>query len=674
LCWLSIAWGFWFVLLSFVSYSLLTVLRVSLKASSLIVLGWGLALVITLGVQFLVYFGPRFGMHRVLEKLLLQIRGMPRYMRVSLSTLSFLSPIIFLYLTHFAQKSRAYALLLIFSRPLSERQPLIDASILVVLVPAVVAAALTWPFKKPKAYLARGMLIMVALATLAVSITWLSRVTPYPFSLDWDEGNRLYDYSQFFGSDVYLHDGPIDFAYSSPGRYILWGIAFLINGLPIWAHRLWDAIVRIVPAYLVGWLLFRHEKRRLLRVGLAAAGGIFIHQARVYPMLLLAAALVLAFQDSVYPFRAGSTILAASYATISRWTWAFAPASWGGISDMLINYRGRAGHWLKRLLPAVVIFFLGALPGLVLQGRHFFGFLVSTSGEGGGYEVTQPLLWYRLLPNETYPEGIVLGLLIAVGPILAVLAWLIIRRIWDLDVWQILGTGSFLIAFLAIGLVASVKIGGGSDLHNLDMFMVTVVLVVAIAYRQLRASDRFKWLEWPTWVQMMVGLTLLMATWNVLRVTGISSFPNQEAAMRKLGRIEQEVAAASEKGDVLFMDQRQLLTFRYIKGVPLVAEYEKKYLMDMAMADNSEYFRAFYEDLQQRRFELIISHPLKVRYEGRTDTFGLEGDAWVKWVSAPVLCYYEPELTLQEPKVMLLVPREEAGDCSSAMPAEALPN
>jgi hypothetical protein len=612
-------------------------------------------------------------MTRLLERLSLRIQGMPRYMRIALFIIIFLSPIIFVHLTHLAGKSRIRTLLRILSLPLSERKSLVDVSKLLVLPPAVAAAALTWPFHRPRGYLARAMLTMVALSTLAVSVTWLSRVTPYPFSLDWDEGNRLYDYSQYFGTEAYIHDGPIDFAYSFPGRHGLWGIAFLIDDLPIWGHRLWDAVVRIVPAYLLGWLLFRHERRRLLRIGLVAGAAIFIHQARIYPMLLLAAALVLTFQDSGYPLRTGSSMLAALYASISRWTWAFAPASWASINDVLINYRQRGGDSLKRLFPAIGIFILGALPGLILVGRYFFDFLVPATG-GGEIEISQPLLWYRLLPNETYPEGIVLGLLIAVGPILAVLAWLIIRRIWELDVWQMLWIGGFLLVLLAMGLVASVKIGGGSDLHNLDMFVVTVVLVVAIAYRQLRASDRFNWQKWPTWIQMMVGVSLLVATWNILRVTGISRFPSQEVAMRRLERIEQEVAAANEKGDVLFMDQRQLLTFGYIKGVPLVAEYEKKYLIDKAMASDSEYFKGFYEDLRQKRFKLIISHPLKVKYEGEDDIFGLESDAWVKWVSAPVLCYYKPELTFEKPKVMLLVPREEDEDCSSAIPQETLSN
>lgn len=609
----------------------------------------------------------------LLHRPLARIEGLPTFLRAAVFLFFFLSPIIFVHLTHLAGKSPIYALLLIFSRPVAEWKSLVDASILLMLVPAVLGATLTWPFREPRGRLSRALLMMVALATLAVLITWLSRVTPYPFSLDWDEGNRLYDYSQYFGSENYLHQGPIAFAYSSPGRHALWGIAFLINGLPIWVHRLWDAVVRIVPAYLVGWLLFRHERRRLLRIGLAAGMAIFIHQARIYSMLLLAAALFLAFQESGFPLRVGSTMLATYYASLSRWTWALAPASWAGISDLLVNYGQRSGAWAKRLLPAVVVFFLGALPGLFLERSRFFSFLGPAS-EDGGFEVSQPLLWYRLWPNETYPEGIVLGLLIAAGPILAVLIWLIIRRIWTLDFWQVLGTGWFLLVFLAGGLVASVKIGGGSDLHNLDVFIVTVGLIVAIAYRQIREADQFEWNAWPLWVRLFIGASILIATWNVLRVTAISKYPSQQAAMRKLERVREEVYAASAEGEVLFMDQRQLLTFGYITDVPLVAEYEKKYLMDMAMASNSSYFKGFYEDLSQRRFRLIISHPLKVKYEGKSDAFGLEGDAWVKWVSAPLLCYYEPKVTFDKPRMMLLAPREDPGDCSQSIPLEALNN
>lgn len=48
--------------------------------------------------------------------------------------------------------------------------------------------------------------------------------------------------------------------------------------------------------------------------------------------------------------------------------------------------------------------------------------------------------------------------------------------------------------------------------------------------------------------------------------------------------------------------------------------------------------------------------------------FDEENNAWVKWVSRPVLCYYEPKVTLKEVGVQLLVPKADTSDCSSQLP------
>jgi hypothetical protein len=71
------------------------------------------------------------------------------------------------------------------------------------------------------------------------------------------------------------------------------------------------------------------------------------------------------------------------------------------------------------------------------------------------------------------------------------------------------------------------------------------------------------------------------------------------------------VQQAKLKGDVLFMDQRQLLTFGYVKDVPLVADYEKKLVMDQAMSGNQAYFDEFYKDLANHRFSMIVSEPIR---------------------------------------------------------------
>jgi len=78
----------------------------------------------------------------------------------------------------------------------------------------------------------------------------------------------------------------------------------------------------------------------------------------------------------------------------------------------------------------------------------------------------------------------------------------------------------------------------------------------------------------------------------------------------------------------------------------------------MAMANDAGYFEDFYEDLAKHRFSMIISEPLQVTFQGGEFEFGNENDAWVKWVSIPVLCYYEPVETYPEFGTQILVPKD----------------
>lgn len=78
------------------------------------------------------------------------------------------------------------------------------------------------------------------------------------------------------------------------------------------------------------------------------------------------------------------------------------------------------------------------------------------------------------------------------------------------------------------------------------------------------------------------------------------------------------------------------------------------------MADNADYFAGFYQDLADHRFSMIVSEPLRVSFQGTTYEFGNENDAWVKWVSIPVLCYYEPVETFPQFGTQLLVPKPKS--------------
>jgi hypothetical protein len=315
----------------------------------------------------------------------------------------------------------------------------------------------------------------------------------------------------------------------------------------------------------------------------------------------------------------------------------------------------------------------------------------------GGVEAAledQALLWYRLFPNPSFPPGILLALVLAVLPLIVVLIHLSFTQRWMLNAWQKLAIILPLLAFLAVGLTVSVKIGGGGDLHNMDMFIIGLMFTGAIAWHN---SDR-EWIKrpelLPSWIRIMLLLSVALPTlWPYvnLKPTVIheedtnwvrtladippprrfpNTLPSEADTAHALEIVRRSVAQASQSGEVLFMDQRQLLTFGYIVDVPLVAEYDKKVLINEAMSDDAEYFEGFYADLEAQRFSLIITNPLHERIQTESDNFGEENNAWVKWVSTPLLCYYEPWRTLKDVTVQLLVPRQDVSQCGQILPLD----
>lgn len=77
---------------------------------------------------------------------------------------------------------------------------------------------------------------------------------------------------------------------------------------------------------------------------------------------------------------------------------------------------------------------------------------------------------------------------------------------------------------------------------------------------------------------------------------------------------------------ILFTDHLQLLTFSFMMGVPFLPEH-KKALIDMALSGDADYFSTFCRDLAE---------------------FCEENNAWVTWISTPLLCYYEPLYALKK--------------------------
>ncbi len=519
---------------------------------------------------------------------------------------------------------------------------------------------------------------LVSLESVGFSVGWLVLVSAItrsllavvdnPFSMYWSEGNRLYDYSLVFGQNLYNYGGRIPDPYNTPGRYGLWGLLYLWRGLPIEAHRFWNIVLLTLPSFILAWALTRNLQSAVLRRALFLwITAFFILLAPLQPPFMLMAAIVALFAFQPSPVVRGASLVAASlYAGFSRWTWVLAPGAWGALTDLLLYYPKRKGHWFKRLLPTALMALLGALPGFLLNIGNFFGNTSSSATTAH-----QPLLWYRLLPNPTLGPGIVLLTLMITGPLAALLIYKVSTHQWQLDGFQLLGVWGSLIGFLGAGLVISTKIGGGGDLHNLDMFIGTlmIVTVLGLGAQLLSSSKGLDLKHWPAWALAMICLLVLQPVYPFTPFYPSASYdpwldlPTQADTDLTLGKINSAVSDYSRRGEVLFMDQRQLLTFGYVPAIPFVAEYEKKYMMDQAMASNASYFQPYYQDLAAKRFTLIVTEPLKVNLKEGSGVFSEENDLWVTWISAPTLCFYEPIMTDKVVGVMMLVPRENPAGC-----------
>jgi hypothetical protein len=227
------------------------------------------------------------------------------------------------------------------------------------------------------------------------------------------------------------------------------------------------------------------------------------------------------------------------------------------------------------------------------------------------------------------------------------------------------GLAGVLCVLFAGGVVVSIKIGGGADLHNLDAYLVALWIIGSYSYFGVFSPDRTD--SYQTSIpEPLVWLALLIPL--ILSVSFTDPPQSQDISTDRAEFQTLEQVLDQGKGEVLFINERQLLTFGEIKGVLLVPEYEAVFLMEMAMANNQDYLKNFHAALAVHRYKYIVSHILYIVHKGRAEAFGEENDVWVDQVSEPVLCYYEPILILSRVKLEVLAPRIQSCDAPVTLP------
>jgi hypothetical protein len=534
-------------------------------------------------------------------------------------------------------------------------------------------------------------LILLAMAALkvAVNTTWqtgfacaavllgvtyevllrFNLVTTYPLSMGWSEGSRYYYASLFFSKSVYGETVPLSPLH--PTRYLLQSVPFLFSSLGLPAHRFWQFLLWIVLTAGTAIALSRRATflaERAFRWLLAGWYFLYILRIGIYFHLEVMVILPLLFVSASRPWRSLiAVILASLWAGISRVNWFPMPALIA-IAIYLLEapVSSVAPLTFKRLIKylAQPVLWLAAGLGSALISQAAY---IPLSGNAGnadafGSSFSSALLWDRLWPNATYGLGVIPGILIVTGPLLAILIIAALRQWRDIHFLRWLGWFGMILVLFAGSLVVSTKIGGGGDLHNMDAY-ATMLGIVAVFFVGGRVKNEMNRTEKA--VRPWAVLTYALIMPFLFLIPMLSPYPKYKQAAIQSGyrQLVETVNDLGKKGPVLFINERQMVTFGDVK-VPLVPDYEVVTLMEMAMSGNLPYLDRFYSDLAHHRFAAIVATKQNrgLREEG---SLAEENNTWNSRISPYILCYYAPVLRVDSEitNVEVYVPETEQSNC-----------
>lgn len=481
-----------------------------------------------------------------------------------------------------------------------------------------------------------------------------------PFSVGYSEAGRFYYASLFFSESLYGIKLPLPFLH--PSRYLLLSIPFLIDNVQLWMLRFWQSflwlgLTLLSSFYLVRRFNFGHWLTALLTAWMF----LYNLQGAVYYHLQVCVILIFAGVSMKHPTRSLIFIILASlWAGISRVNWFPVPAMLAiaiYIFETPIHDK-KWKYWITPVLWGIV----GVICALISQ---FIYIQLSGNADASafGSSFTSDLIWARLFPTETYPLGVLTGITLVSLPIWVALYQLIKGNVKFLHPLRWLALLGMLFILFAGGAVVSTKIGGGGDLHNMDAYMVLLsVLIMYFGANHVSGDEDAQ----PMWGQVSWGVVvsaILIPLWFAIPKIGFFHSYDKDVVQQDMQKIQNVVTdTIKNNGEVLFITERQLIALHEI-DVPLTPEYEQIELMEMAMSRNQIYLEGYYADLANHRFALIVAEKQKVNPK-KGGSFLEEDIAWVTYIGAPLLCYYEPVENINSNNIYFFVPRTQPIECN----------
>ena len=507
----------------------------------------------------------------------------------------------------------------------------------------------------PIILLALILLCLVFFEEIAIGLT---KVTNNPFSLSWSETSHLYYSSTVFAWKIYDTSVPM---YSfDQTRYLLQCLPFIFSGLPIWIHRFWQFLLTVgFPILFMFFLSKRIQiENGLKRQFFLVWGYVWLSQIYIYYHLIACMLMIVIFYSNKQWKRNILVVCIASvWAGFSRVNWIPAPGLLASLFYLLESkYEPKSGL-IEYIKKPFLYFAIGMVTGLSAQYVYI---LIS------GYQDSAPfmtvfrsfMLWYRLLPNASFIPGILPGILIISG-FLIIYA---IRKFFlnpEINALRRIGVLFIVFVFFIGGLVVSVKIGGGNNLHNLDVFALFLLIIVSYIFMgKISPDKKLEKIHHDLSQWLWIGIVIIPILWSLF-------FSDQPYISSKNGVdpdsaikiINETIDTYAKNRKVLFISQRHLLAFRYIQDVPVIPDFEQEILIDMAMSGDRQRLQSFYQKLRNYEYEIIVVNPLNTNIVGLDSFLAEENNLWVQGVSKLILNRYQPIVSFPEYGLEMLIPK-----------------
>jgi hypothetical protein len=350
-------------------------------------------------------------------------------------------------------------------------------------------------------------------------------------------------------------------------------------------------------------------------------------------------------------------VLGSIWAGISRVNWFPAAGILAAILYILEMPRGKKRFWEYWGWPLAFVF--GGL-GVAFGAQAVYVLLSGNPPIAFATSFNSPLYFYRLLPNEVYGIGVAAQMLIASLPLFAIIGislWKNLRRWWALRHLALL---SILLVLMAAGLTVSTKIGGGNNLHNLDLFLVSLLTITIYGVVNKYQMDQPEGNGKTSLAFQALVFSALVPFFVLLAGVAPVHPLDAEKATAEIVELQALIDQTDgEEGEVLFIHNRHLLSQGLIQNVELVPEYDKVYLMEMVISNNTAYMAQFQEDLANHRFRIIVMEPMyPKKLTTSSHVFTEEHNAWTERVTLPVLADYQVVLDYSEEGMIVLMPND----------------